>query len=130
MNPIASEYLYMTAVPVLLGGAKVAGKVAADIYFRHDITAHWFGRGFDVKLMTYGERHPLPSAIEEISTELLLQILLDFAAEQNGLLALIPCDESAEAFTSKNANRLESRYVLLPLEKSGDPLSRLIKKNY
>lgn len=124
-----TDYLYTTAVPVLLGGAVRAGKTAAEIYLRHEITSHWFGKGVDLRLVTYAKRHPLPSPITEMSDELLLQILLDFAAEQIGLLALYPCDEVAEAFVNRSLPALESRYVVLPPYTEGDPLVPLVRKN-
>ncbi|MBQ9781161.1 MAG: hypothetical protein IJW00_09480 [Clostridia bacterium] len=125
-----TAYLYTTAVPVLLGGTKTAGKTAAEIYLRHEITPHWFGKGFDLNLLMYAKRHLLPAPLREISDDLLLQILLDFAAEQVGLLVLYPCDPESETLIRHNAAALESHYVLLDLPFEGDPLAPLVRKFY
>lgn len=125
-----SEYLYATAVPVLLGSSQTARKTASEIYLRHrDVTPHWFGRGCDFRLTPYVKRHILPAPLWEMSDELLLQILLDFASEESGLLLLFPCDEDAKAFADRNMLALESRYVILPPPVSGDPLASVVLKN-
>ena len=126
---IETEYLYMTAIPVLLDGTAEAGQAAMEIYLRHQITPHWFGRGVDLKLVMYAKRHRLPSPVGVISDEILLQILLDFAAEHYGLLALYPCSPEAVAFVERTVSVLETYYVILSLPESGDPLQRLVRKN-
>ena len=124
------EYLYATVVPVLLGSGPKARKTASSLYLRHAINPHWFGRGADFKLVVHVKRHLLPSPLWEMSDALLLQILLDFAAEQNGILVLVPCDESAEDFVNRNLPALESRYVILSPCDEGDPLAPLVRKTY
>ena len=122
-------YLYTTAIPVLLGEPKTAGRAAEEIYLRHQVTAHWFGRGRNLRLLFYAKRYRLPAPMNEISDNLLLQILLDFASEQHGILALYPCDRAAEDFVARNSEALESRYVILSLPDKGDLLAPLVRKS-
>ncbi len=128
-EPMENDYLYTTTVPVLLGNGKQAWKTASEICLRHDVTPHWFGRGMDFRLVTRVRRHILPAPLFDMSDALLLQILLDFAAEQLGLLTLFPCDGDAEDFVNRNLPALESRYVILPPRGEGDPLAPLVRKN-
>ena len=123
----ATDYLYMTMLPVLLDGKKYAGTVAMDMYLRHAVMPHWFGRGMDLRLAFYAQRHPLPAPLGVLSDEILTEILLDFAEEHEGLLALYPCSSEAEAFVARCATALESKYVILPLCE-GDPLAPLVRK--
>lgn len=123
-----TEYLYTTALPVLLDGKRTAGYVAMDMYTRHGVNPHWFGRGFSFSLAVYAQRHPLPAPLSALSDEILTQILLDFASEHVGLLALYPCSPEAEAFVARVAPSLESRYVILPLPVDSDPLAPLVRK--
>ncbi len=127
-EPMENDYLYTTVVPMLLGSGKKAWKTASEICLRHDVTPHWFGRGMDFRLMTRVKRHILPAPLFDMSDTLLLQILLDFAAEQCGLLVLVPCDEDAEDFVNRNLSALESRYVILAPVTEGDPLAPLVRK--
>ncbi len=122
-------YLYTTVIPVLLGSASMAGKAAKDMYLRHEITPHWFGCGSSLRLWGYTKRHPLPRPVSDMSDGLLLQILLDFADEQSGLLALYPCSPEAEAFVERQTQALESRFVILTLTEARDPLSLVVLKN-
>ncbi|MBE6585270.1 MAG: hypothetical protein E7645_01940 [Ruminococcaceae bacterium] len=122
-------YLYTTAVPVLLDGKVTAGRLASEMHLRHDIRPHWFGRGFDIRLLLSALRHPLPSALSRMSDGVLLQILLDFAATQSGILLLYPCSPEAEAFVGRNTEVLESRYVILHAPAVGDPLAPLVRCN-
>lgn len=126
---IGHEYLYTTVVPVLLGGGLPAGRAAREIHLRHEITPHWFAHRRGIGLWGCAQYHRLPRPVEEMSDSLLLQILLDFASEQSGLLVLYPCSSEAESFVIRKAETLESRFVILPLPKTGDPLSRIVLKN-
>lgn len=123
-------YLYTTAVPVLLDGKAPARRLAWEMQLRHDIRPHWFGRGAGLHLLGAAWRHPLPRPLSRMSDGVLLQILLDFAAEQSGILLLYPCSPEAEAFVSRNAEVLETRYVILPVSHRGDPLSPLVRNTY
>ena len=126
---IGHEYLYTTVVPVLLGGGLPAGRAAREIHLRHEITPHWFAHRRGIGLWGCAQYHRLPRPVEEMSDSLLLQILLDFASEQSGLLVLYPCSSEAESFVIRKSETLESRFVILPLPKTGDPLSRIVLKN-
>lgn len=126
---IGHEYLYTTVVPVLLGGGLPAGRAAREIHLRHEIIPHWFAHRRGIGLWGCAQYHRLPRPVEEMSDSLLLQILLDFASEQSGLLVLYPCSSEAESFVIRKAETLESRFVILPLPKTGDPLSRIVLKN-
>lgn len=124
---MTTAYLYTTAVPVLLGGKTAAGRLAGEIYTRHGITPHWFGKGTDLGLLTYAARHPLPAPVADMSDPLLVQILLDFARENPGLLILYPCAPEAVAFTERMSAALECCYVVTrPPE--GDPLQVLVRR--
>lgn len=122
-------YLYTTVIPVLLGDASSAGKAARDIYMRHEITPHWFGRKRHILLGGCCRCHRLPRPLADMSDPLLLQILLDFAREQSGLLVLYPCSSEAEAFVLREKQALESRFVILSLPSTGDPLFPVVLKN-
>ncbi len=124
-----NEYLYTTVIPVLLDGNAFAGRAARDIYLRHEIMPHWFGHRRCFGLWRCVKCHRLPRPVAEMSDSLLLQILLDFAAEQSGLLVLYSCSPEAEAFVSRKTQALESRFVILPLPDAGDPLSLIVLKN-
>ena len=121
-----TDYLYMTMLPVLLDGKKRAGEIALEMYMRHGITPHWFGRGMDIRLAFCAERHPLPATPGILSDEILTEILLDFAEEHGGLLVLYPCSPAAEAFIARTSAALESQYVIQPLGE-GDPLAPLVR---
>ena len=125
---LTNEYLYSTAVPVLLDGKVEAGRLAMEIYTRHGITPHWFGKGFDMNLTAYAARHPLPAPLPAISDSLLLQILLDFAHETPGLLILYPCSPKAVIFTERVSSDLESHFVIALPQTGVDPLGILIRK--
>ncbi|MBQ7316350.1 MAG: hypothetical protein IJW90_04480 [Clostridia bacterium] len=123
------EYLYTTVVPVLLGEGVPAGRVAREIHLRHEIISHWFGHRRGMGLWGCARYHRLPHPVEEMSDSLLLQILLDFASEQSGLLVLYPCSSEAASFAARKAEALESRFVILPIPQTGDPLSCIVLKN-
>ena len=123
------EYLYTTVIPVLLDGDATAGKIARDMYLRHEITAHWFGYKRGISLWGCSKCHRLPCAVTDMSDTLLLQILLDFAKEQSGLLVLYPCSPAAEAFILRRAKALESCFVIQRIPEAGDPLFPLVLKN-
>ena len=61
--------LFYTAVPILIGGRpRAAGRLAAKIYSRHGITAHWFGQGWHPLLSVYAKRDPASSGIRKTAT--------------------------------------------------------------
>lgn len=122
-----SEYLYTTTVPVLLDGRRRAGAAAVEMYVRHGVRPHWFGRGISLSLAAYAQCRPLPAPLSSLSDEILVQILRDFAAEHEGLLALYPCSPEAEAFLARTSALLESHYVILPPPCGGDPLAPLVR---
>lgn len=129
-NRQGTEYLYATTIPVLLDGKRLAGAVAMEIYVRHGLTSHWFGRGHSLSIAAYAERHPLPASLSRLSDDLILKMLLDFSAEHPGILALYPCSPEAEAFVGRSMAALESHYVVLSPVVSDDPLAPLVKKVY
>ena len=125
--------LYYTAMPVLLGDPAMAGRLAADIYCRHGKTAHWFGTGFHLLLAIYAQRHPLPLPLTPEGDTIQFTSLKDFAKQQRhsgGLICLIPCGETAEAFIARNHAILSEYYLILPrTEKGEDPLSPLLRRS-
>lgn len=127
-----SDYLYYTALPVLLGGRREAGRRAKVIWRRYGLTPHWFGVGRHFLLTSHAHRHLIPKKIGQMSDTLLLQILLDHAKEQasDALLALLPCEENARAFLERQKDALEPFYAILPHDAPWDaPLSPLIEIN-
>lgn len=129
---MGTSALFYTAMPVLLGDRAMAGRLAAEIYCRHGKTAHWFGTGFHPLLTVYAERHPLPLPFTPENDTVQLTRLKDFAKQQRhsgGLICLIPCGETAEAFTTRNGAQLSEYYLILPCpEKGVDPLLPLLRR--
>lgn len=125
-----AEYLYSTTVPVLLDGKRLAGKLAMEIYVRHGLISHWIGCGNSFQLTAYAHKHPLPCHFKHLSDDILLKILLDFSEGYQGILALYPCSEEAQAFVERMAISLESHFVILSPDLSRDPLAPLVKKVY
>ena len=123
--------LFYTTVPILLGGSpRVAGHLAADIYTRHGISAHWYGRGWHLLLTLCAIRHPLSLPFSEGNDGILLRLLCDFEKRQRcigGIPCLIPCSKEAALFLERKREILEERFVLLEHpEKGVDPLYRLV----
>jgi hypothetical protein len=125
---VQDPFLYYTVLPVLLGEARAAGRIAHGLYCRHGRECHWFGHGFSLKTAIYAHRHPLPAS--EGYGRLTLRWLCDLAKEQpsNILLCLIPCCDDSASFLEREREALEERYVILPRPvPGGDPLSPLIR---
>ena len=124
--------LFYTTVPVLLGGLpRHAGRLAAELYLRHGINAHWYGRGWHPRLAIYARRHPVALPFSEDSDGVMLRLLLDFEGEQRhigGIPCLIPCSREAEDFLARAQTVLEERFVLLERPSAGeDPLYALVR---
>ena len=125
-----SPYLFYTTTPVLLGGSAHAGRRAKAIWEAYHLTPHWFGRGRHWSLTAYAQKHTLPQKISLVSDTLLVQILIDFAKEQQdgNILVLIPCSKDAQEFLTRQKAVLETYFVILPHDTPlDDPLSLLIK---
>ena len=72
------RYLYTTAVPVLLGGGRLAGKTALYLYTRYGLEVRWLGEGWHPLLAIYAKRlASLPLTVERDVT--LTRHLLAFA---------------------------------------------------
>lgn len=123
--------LFYTTVPILLGGRPSAvGRLAARLYARYGLEAHWYGRGWHPLLSVYARRHPLTIPFTEESDGILRRHLCDFEKWQRhigGIPCLIPCSPEAERFLERNREILEERFVLLerPTPDS-DPLYGLV----
>ena len=123
--------LFYTTVPILLGGApKSVGRLAAIIYANHGIEPHWYGRGVGLLTAIYAKRHPLSLPFAESSDGVILHMLRDFEKHHRplgGILCLIPCSESAEAFLERRKETLEECFVLLERPApNADPLYGLV----
>ena len=122
--------LFYTAVPLLLGHPREAGRLAARLSMRHGVTCRWVGKGTHPLLWLFGVRRALSLPFTPESDPFLLRFLLDFAKEQRpigGILCLIPCSSDAEASLARVRERLEETFVILPRPADGeDPLYGLV----
>lgn len=125
------EFLFRTAVPVLLGDRRSAGRVALELYRRHGITPHWFGEGWGLLLFIYASRHPITLPFSPEHDGVTVRLLRAFVKEQKpygGILTLIPCSPDAEGFLERARSELEEEFVLL--EKPNlpcDPIRGLLR---
>ena len=123
--------LFYTAVPILLGGSpRDAGRLAADLYARHGIEAHWYGRGWHPLLAIYAKRHPVTLPFTEENDGIMVRLFPGFEKQQRhtgGIPCLIPCSEEAELFLKRTRVDLEDRFVILERPAvGGDPLYGLV----
>ncbi len=123
--------LFYTAVPILLGGSpRAAGRLAADLYARHGIDIHWYGRGWHPLLAVYTTRHPVSLPFTEAHDGVMVRLLCGFEKQQRytgGIPCLIPCSEEAEGFLARAREALEERFVILERPAMGaDPLYSLV----
>ena len=126
------RYLYGTAVPILLDGGGVAGRLARRLYTRLGLRVHWFGAKGHILLSVYARKHPaLP--FTEANDPVILRLLKAFAGDHGtavGILTLIPCSPEAAAFLSRRRQELEEEYVLLDLPQEGEnPLRGLVQRS-
>ncbi len=124
------RYLYGTAVPVLLDGGKLAGRVALFLYARFGLDVHWFGEGRHLLLAIYAKKHPCPSYAEK-NDRVTVRLLKAFAKERGraaGIPALIPCSPEAVAFLARVGAELEEEYVLLEMpDSTKNPIRGLLR---
>lgn len=123
--------LYYTAVPILLGGSpRMAGRIAADLFLRHGISTHWYGRGWHPLIAVYAKRHPVSLPFSEVNDGIMVRLLRGFEKQQRytgGISCLIPCSEEAEQFLMRAREELEERFVILDRPAEGsDPLCGLV----
>ncbi len=123
--------LYYTAVPILLGGSpRGVGRIAADLYIRHGISTHWYGRGWHPLIAVYAVRHPVSLPFSEENDGIMVRLLRGFEKQQRytgGIPCLIPCSEEAEQFLSRAREEMEERFVILDRPAEGaDPLCGLV----
>lgn len=124
------RYLFRTAVPILLDGGRLAGRVARLLYTRHGLDIHWFGQGWHPLLAIYANKHPvLP--FDESNDRVTVRHLKAFAKERkslSGIPTLIPCSPKAVAFLARVGRELEADYTLLEMPNLvKDPLSGLLR---
>ena len=125
------RYLYTTAVPVLLGGGRLAGKTALYLYARYGLEVRRLGEGWHPLLAIYAKRlASLPLTEETDAT--VTRHLLAFAKGYRrtvGIPALIPCSPEAEAYLTRAGAVLEEEFVLLPLpDLTESPIRGLLRR--
>ena len=129
---MTERYLYGTAVPVLLDGGRLAGRVALYLYTRHGLHVHWFGRRRHLLTAIYAQKHMAPPYTEE-NDRVILRLLKAFAREHGravGILALIPCSPEAVVFLTRVRHELENEFVLLdPPQEGQNPLQGLVQRS-
>jgi hypothetical protein len=123
--------LFYTAVPILIGGSPcAAGRLAAKLYTKHRITAHWFGQGWHPLLSVYAKRHPVSVSLTGNNDRVWIQLLRGFEKQQRhtgGIPCLIPVSENARLFLERTRDLLEEHFVILdPVEQGEDPLHGLV----
>ena len=125
------NYLYSTAVPILLDGRRLAGRVARMLYTRYGLESHWFGSGWHWPLAVYARRHAALPFTEE-NDPVTLRLLTAFAKERGasvGIPALIPCSPEAQAFLERVRPALEEDFVLLGMPvPTQNPIRGLVRK--
>jgi hypothetical protein len=124
------RYLFMTAIPILLDGGRLAARVARDLYIRHGLEVHWFGQGWRPLLAIYAHKHPsLP--FEQPNDRVTVRLLKAFAKERAGSVGiptLIPCTPAAEAFLARVREELEEDFTLLEMpDLLSDPIRGLLR---
>lgn len=125
------RYLYTTAVPVLLGGGRLAGKTALYLYAHYGLAVRWLGDTWHPLLAIYAKRlASLPLTEENDAT--VTRHLLAFAEGYRrsvGIPAVIPCSPEAEAYLTRARDMLEEEFVLLPLpDLTQSPLRGLLRR--
>ena len=125
------RYLYTTAVPILLGGGRLAGKTAQYLYGHYGLEVRWLGDTWHPLLTIYAKRlASIPLTEENDAT--VTRHLLAFAKGYRrsvGIPAIIPCSPEAEAYLTRAGDTLEEEFVLLPLPDLTDtPLRGLLRR--
>lgn len=125
------RFLFHTAVPILLGGSRDAGRMARELYCRYGVTAYCFSPRRGLLSAVYADfRRTLPYAPE--NDRVTLRLLLAFAEEWRrrvGILLLIPCSPEAEAFLARARSRLEEDFIFAdPATLPRDPLGSLLRR--
>ncbi len=127
---MTERYLYGTAIPVLLDGGRLAGRVSLYLYAHHGLNVHWFGRRRHILTAIYTKKHTAPPFAEE-NDRVILRLLKAFARESRhsgGILTLIPCSPAASRFLSRVGNELNEDYTLLPMpDMTSHPLRGLVR---
>ena len=124
------RYLYGTAVPILLDGTRLAGRVALFLYTHHGLDVHWFGRGWHPLLAIYAKKHAALPFTED-NDGIMIRLLRAFVKDRGragGIPALIPCSPEAVGFLSRVGAELDEEYVLLELPSPAtDPIQGLLR---
>lgn len=126
-----ARYLYTTAIPVLLGGGRLAGKTALYLYAHYGLEVRWLGEGWHPLLAIYADRLaslPLTEEKDAVVTRHLLAFAKGYQRSV-GIPALIPCSPEAEAYLTRVGATLEEEFVLLPLpDLTEGPLRGLLRR--
>ena len=126
-----ARYLYTTAIPVLLGGGRLAGKTALYLYAHYGLEVRWLGEGWHPLLAIYADRLASLPLTEEKDAAV-TRHLLAFAEgcrKSIGIPTLIPCSPEAEAYLARAGEVLEEEFVLLPLpDLTQNPLRGLLRR--
>ena len=125
------RYLYTTAVPVLLGGGRLAGKTALYLYAHYGLAVRWLGDTWHPLLAIYAKRLaslPLTEENDATVTRHLLALAEGYRRSV-GIPAIIPCSPEAEAYLTRAREVLEEEFVLLPLpDLTQSPLRGLLRR--
>ena len=125
------RYLYTTAVPVLLGGGRLAGKTALYLYAHYGLAVRWLGDTWHPLLAIYAKRLasiPLTEENDATVTRHLLALAEGYRRSV-GIPAISPCSPEAEAYLTRAGDTLEEEFVLLPLPDLTDtPLRGLLRR--
>ena len=125
------RYLYTTAVPVLLGGGRLAGKTALYLYAHYGLAVRWLGDTWHPLLAIYAKRLaslPLTEENDATVTRHLLALAEGYRRSV-GIPAVIPCSPEAEAYLTRAGDTLEEEFVLLPLpDLTESPLRGLLRR--
>jgi hypothetical protein len=125
------RYLYTTAVPVLLGGGRLAGKTALYLYAHYGLAVRWLGDTWHPLLAIYAKRLasiPLTEENDATVTRHLLALAEGYRRSV-GIPAIIPCSPEAEAYLTRAGDTLEEEFVLLPLpDLTESPLRGLLRR--
>lgn len=114
---MTERYLYGTAVPILLDGGRVAGRIARMLYVRFGLEPHCFGAKQRLLTRIYAKHHAaLPFTPENDAVN--LRLLKAFSAEWGtnaGILALIPCSPEAKSFLERARLSLDEDFIITDL---------------
>ena len=126
MTDYSKEMLRKTLIPVLLGGNRRSFAISSRLWFFHGLRSYIC----DSKRRFFAVMDPLVTAFELFSDtddDMIFEALCYISDNTDYLPILVPCSQKFELFVKRNAERLETRFIISSAEElfSTAPLSAL-----